>query len=129
MKAMMPVIMLIMLAVVISAAIFVFQGVDMHDQVAVAEGEFHELQVDYLLNNTKEDRDLAIVGSDLNAQLAEIANTPSELLRLKLVGIGKILTGIAILLFGIFLALFLMPIRLGGILKDNMKEMQEKMAK
>ena len=129
MKSMMPVIMLIMLAIVIGAWIFALQGVDLQNQVDATEDQFHELQEDYLVNNTKQERDTAKAGSDLNEQLAEIANTPSELLRLKLVGVGKLLTGIFILLFGILIALVMMPVRLGGIMKDNMMEMQEKMGK
>ena len=54
-----------------------------------------------------------------NNQQVEIANYPSELLRLKLVGVGKILTGIYILLFAILMALIMMPIRLGKIIKGK----------
>ncbi len=46
-------------------------------------------------------------------------NYPSELLRLKLVGIGKILTGIFILLLEILMALVMMPMRLGKIIKQK----------
>lgn len=129
MKSMMPVVMLVMLAIVVGAWIFALQGVDLQNQVDATEDQFHELQEDYLVNNTKQERDTAKAGSALNEQLAEIANTPSELLRLKLVGVGKLLTGIFILLFGILIALVMMPVRLGGIMKDNMMEMQEKMGK
>ena len=129
MKAMMPFMMLMMLTIVIAAAVFAFQGVDLQNQVDAEEDAFHELQEDYFLNNTKQERDTAEAGSELNEDLVQIVNAPSELLRLKLVGVGKILTGIFIILFGILIALIMMPVRLGGIMKDNMMEMQEKMGK
>lgn len=58
----------------------------------------------------------AATDSALNKNLVQIQNYPSELLRLKLVGVGKILTGIFMLLFGIMIALVMMPIRLGKVI-------------
>lgn len=102
----------------IAAIIFTGQGVAMHRQVNVEEQKFHELQSVYFIQS-KEVRDAAETGSELNSQLVQIQNYPSELLRLKLVGIGNILTGIFILLFGILVALIMMPKRLGKIIREN----------
>lgn len=118
MKNMSP-IMLVMLIIVVAGIVYALQGVNMQNQVAVEEAKFHELQRDYF-SNTKQVRDAAATGSELSQQLVEIQNFPSELLRLKLVGVGKILTGIFILLFGILIALMLMPTRLGKILYKHM---------
>jgi len=71
-----------------------------------------------LINNTKADRDTAAVGSDLSQLHAEVANYPSTLLFLKLVGVGRILTGIFFLLLSILIALVMMPIRLGKIVNQ-----------
>ncbi len=111
-------IMLVMLVLVIGSAVYAYQGVDMHRRVAVEEGKFHDLQASYWIVN-KAERDGAITGSSLNKQLVEIVNYPSELLRLKLVGVGKILTGIYILLFGILVALLMMPKRLAQIIESQ----------
>lgn len=99
--------------------VFVVQGVNMHSDVDTLEASFHASQEDYLVNNTKAERDSAPANSDLNKQLADLANTPSELLRLKLVGVGKMLTGIFIVLFGIMIALVMMPVRLGQIIRNQ----------
>jgi len=40
-------------------------------------------------------------------------------MELKLLGVGKILTGIYVLLFGILIALVMMPVRLGNIIKKK----------
>lgn len=117
MKSMMPM-MLVMLILVVIAIVFAVQGSNMHSQVAVEEAEFHALQDNYF-TNSKAVRDGAPTGSELNQQLVEIVNTPSELLRLKLVGVGKILTGIFVLLFAILLALIMMPHRLGKIIRGQ----------
>lgn len=117
MKKMMPM-MLVMLVIVIAAFTFAWQGLQMHSQVAVEEAKFHQLQQGYF-NQSKVVRDSAETGSELNQQLVQIQNYPSELLRLKLVGVGKILTGIFALLFGILIALVSMPMRLGKILKQQ----------
>ena len=98
--------------------VFAVQGIMMHYQVNDAEDTFHALQNEYF-SLDKATRDGAAADSDLSAQLVEIQQTPSELLKLKLVGVGKILTGIYILLFGILIALIMMPVRLGGIIKGK----------
>lgn len=108
--------MVIMLLIVLAAGYFALQGVEMHGEVSVQEELFHQLQADYF-TQAKSLRDGAETGSALNANLVEIVNYPSELLRLKLVGVGKILTGIFFLLFAILMALVSMPVRLGMLLK------------
>jgi len=118
MKKMIPM-MMVMMVIVVAAIVYVGQGVDRQNQVEGAEAAFHSLQTDYIVNNTKVERDTAVAGSDLAQQQAVLANTPSHLLELKLVGIGKILTGIALLLGGILMALVTMPVRLGRIVTDK----------
>lgn len=110
--------MLVMLIIIIVAFTYAIQGIQMHNTVAVEEARFHALQDQYF-TISKAQRDAAATGSDLNKQLVEISNFPSELLRLKLVGVGKILTGIFALLLGILLALIMMPIRLGKTMKEH----------
>ncbi len=117
MKKMMPM-MLVMLAVVIASAAFAWQGVSMHARVSAEEAKFHELQNAYFSIN-KAEREAAPTNSPLTKDLVKISNYPSELLRLKLVGVGKILTGIFILLFGILLALIMMPVRLKKAIKES----------
>jgi len=117
MKNMMPM-MVVMIIIIISSIVFAWQGINMHGQVVVEEAKFHELQSSYFIES-KAVRDSAGTGSELNKNLVSIANYPSELLRLKLVGVGKILTGIFLLLFAILMALMAMPIRLGKIIKGN----------
>ncbi len=117
MKKMMPM-MMVMMLLVIAAGVFAVQGVSMHNQVAEEEEAFHALNDDYF-SIAKQERDSAVTGSALNENLVEIANFPSELLRLKLVGVGKILTGIFVLLFGILIALIMMPTRLAATIKEN----------
>jgi len=111
-----------MALLMILSLIFAVWGIVMHAQVSSAEAAFHDAQRDYFGQNSNADRDAAPAGSALNAQLAEIQNTPSELLRLKLVGVGKILTGIFILLFAILMALMMMPMKLGMVLKGGKKK-------
>ena len=111
-------IMGVMAVLIVASLVYAIQGVNMHAQVSDAEDAFHAKQSAYL-NNAKSVRDGAETGSQLNQDLAEIANTPSELMRLKLIGVGKILTGIYILLFGILIALMIMPMRLGMIIKGK----------
>jgi hypothetical protein len=118
MKKMLPM-MMVMMIIVISAITFVGQGVNKQNQVAGEEATFHSLQTDYIVNITEADRDSAAVDSALALQQAEIANYPSTLLELKLVGVGKMLTGIAILLVGILMALVMMPVRLAKEIKKN----------
>lgn len=113
---MMP--MLVLMALVIAAIVFVVQGTGMHQQVSVQEAKFHALQNSYF-TISKAERDGAATGSELNKQLVQVSNYPSELLRLKLVGVGKILTGIFFMLFAIAFLLFMMPFRLAKLMKQN----------
>lgn len=114
---MMPM-MLVMLIIVVVGGVYAFQGVQMQNQVGPIEDEFHTLQDQYW-SLSKAERDAAPTGSDLNKQLVELQQTPSTLLMLKLIGIGKILTGIFVILFGILIALVSMPMRLAQILKKG----------
>lgn len=109
---------LILAILILSAISFTWQGIGMHAQVFGEETKFHQLQ-DAYFTVAKADRDAAPTGSDLNTQLVQIQNYPSELLRLKLVGIGKILEGIFLVLLSIALLLFMMPVRLAKLMKEN----------
>lgn len=117
MKSMM-VPMLILLVLVIGSLTFAWQGIGMHQQVSVEETKFHSLQQDYFIIN-KAERESAPTGAVLNQKLVDIQNYPSELLRLKLVGVGKILTGILSALLAIVFLLFMMPIRLAKLMREN----------
>ena len=117
MKKMMPV-MLITLVLVIGAITYAVQGIEMHKQVVVEEVKFHQLQSEYF-TLSKVERESALTGSELNQKLVQIQNYPSSLMELKLIGVGKILTGIFGLLFGILIALFMMPIRLAKMMKSE----------
>jgi len=110
--------MIMMMVLMLVAVFFAWQGVTMHSKVSTEEATFHKLQGDYFILS-KANREAAVDGAELNQKLVQIQNYPSELLRLKLVDVGKILTGIFILLFGILIALIMMPIRLGKIIKEN----------
>ncbi len=110
--------MIMMMVLMLVAVFFTWQGVAMHNKVSKEEATFHKLQGDYF-TLSKATREAAVDGSELNQKLVQIQNYPSELLRLKLVGVGKILTGIFTLLFGILFALIMMPMRLGKIIKEN----------
>ncbi len=110
--------MLMMMFIMIVAVIFAVQGVLMHAQISPNEARLHQLQKEYFTQQ-KSLRDSAATGSELNKTLVEIQQTPSDLLRLKLVGVGKMLTGIFVLLFGILIALIMMPIRLGKMINKN----------
>jgi hypothetical protein len=101
---------------VATAFVFAGQGVAMHARLPAEEASFHALQTEYFALS-KSEREAAPTGSDLNATLVRIQNYPSELLRLKLVGVGKILTGIFTLLLGILIALVMMPVRLAKMLQ------------
>ncbi len=118
MKNMTPVMMGMMMVLMVASLIFTWQGVNMHSSVVSEEAKFHQLQSEYFILS-KDIRDGAETGSELNQKLIAIQNYPSTLLELKLVGVGKILTGIFILLFGILIALIMMPKRLGKIIKEN----------
>lgn len=106
----------IMLILVVSATYFAYQGFAMHQQVAVEEQAFHDLQAEYFILS-KTERESAVTGSELNQKLVKIVNAPSSLMHLKLVGVGRILVGIFILLFGILIALVSMPIRMVALMK------------
>ncbi len=111
-------IMGVMMVLMVVSFIFAVWGVQMHAKVATEEAKFHALQSSYF-TLSKATREAAPDGAELNQQLVEIQNYPSELLRLKLVGVGKILTGIYVLLFGILIALVMMPGRLASILSKK----------
>ena len=112
---MMPM-MMIMLIIVAAGFFYLVQGVQMQNQVRPVEDRFHALQAEYW-TISKAERDAAPTGSALNDQLVELKQTPSTLLELKLVGVGKILVGIFALLLGILIALASMPMRLGKLMK------------
>lgn len=103
---------------VIGSLTFAWQGVSMHNRVVTEEAKFHALQQDYFIMS-KAERESALTGSELNQKLVDIQNYPSTLLELKLVGIGKILTGILAALLAIVFLLFMMPIRLAKLMKEN----------
>lgn len=110
--------MIVMVLIVIVAIVFAWQGIAMHNEVVIEEASFHQMQGEYF-SQSKAIRDGAATGSQLNQDLVSIQNYPSELLRLKLVGVGKILTGIFVLLFGILIALMMMPGKLGKVIKGD----------
>lgn len=110
----------VIVVIVIAAIYFVGVGVVMQSEVALKEARLHEIQAEYF-GTPKSIRDSAAAGSILLDQLVEIQQTPSQLLELKLVGIGKILTGISLLLLGIMIALVLMPIRLARMINTPKK--------
>lgn len=111
-----PLVMMMVLMLV--SLFFAGQGILMHAKVGTEEAKFHALQTEYF-TLAKAERESAATGSELNQKLVEIQNYPSELLMLKLVGVGKILTGIFVLLFGILTALIMMPKRLGAVIKET----------
>lgn len=106
----------LMLIVIIAAIFFAAQGIHMHKEVPAAEAEYHEVLESYFSEN-KAVRDSAPVGSTLLDDLVEIQQTPSTLMELKLLGLGKILTGIFFMLFAILIALMAMPVRLKAAIK------------
>lgn len=112
--------MMLMALIFLVSIVYMIWGNSMHAQVTVEEAKFHDLQADYW-NNAKTVRDNAATDSSLNSQLIEIKNYPSDLLRLKLVGVGRILTGIYALLFGILIALIIMPMRLAEFIRKGKK--------
>ena len=114
------VVMVVMILLMLGSLFFAVTGVKMHKKVAYEEDKYHSLQAEYF-NIRKITRDNAAEGSELNQQLIEIQQYPSELLRLKLVGVGKILTGIYLLLFGILMALMMMPHKLAAVIKGKKK--------
>jgi hypothetical protein len=116
MKKVMP--MVVMALIMLVSLLFAIQGISMHTKVKSEEANLHALQEKYF-SLDKATRDTAPTNSELNKQLVEIQKYPSELLRLKLVGVGKILVGIYILLFGILIALIIMPTRLGQMIQSK----------
>ena len=113
---MMPILMVVII-VVTAGVVYLVQGVQMHSQVAIEEAKFNALQADYWIIS-KAERDSAATGSELNQQLVQLQQYPSQLMELKLVGVGKILTGIFAILFVIGIFLFMMPFRLASMLKN-----------
>lgn len=113
--------MLVLFILVIASISFAWQGISMHNQVSVEEQKFHALQNEYF-TLSKVEREAAVTGSELNQKLVQIQNYPSELLRLKLIGIGKILTGILASLLAIVFLLFMMPIRLAKLMKESKQQ-------
>lgn len=109
--------LLIFAALVIASISFAWQGVSLHGRVAGEEAKFHALQQEYFIVN-KAEREAAPTGSAVNQQLVDIQNYPSTLLELKLVGVGKILTGIYFTLIAIAFLLFMMPVRLATLIKE-----------
>jgi len=110
--------MVVMLVLIVVALYFVWQGISMHRQAKVQEEAFNALQAEYFINS-KAVRDAGETGSEIQEQLVEIQQNPSQLLFLKLVGVGNILTGIFIVLLGILMALMMMPVRLGKIVRGQ----------
>ncbi|MFQ5540982.1 MAG: hypothetical protein ACE5F4_01930 [Candidatus Paceibacteria bacterium] len=121
-KKMMPV-MLVMMLIILGGLFFAYSGFSMHRQVVVDEAVFHQNLENYFIIS-KAERDGAATGSALNAQLVEIQKAPSDLLRLKLVGVGNILVGIFFLLFGILIALMMMPVRLAKIIAKQQSRLR-----
>lgn len=111
-----PLPMIIMVVIVILSIVYAGIGLGMHAEVLVQEDQFHAANQAYW-SIDKVTRESAVTGSDLTQQLVEIKNWPSELLRLKLVGVGRILTGIFLLLLGILMALVMMPVRLHHLME------------
>lgn len=110
--------LLILAILVVSSLAFAWQGIAMHNRVVTEEAQFHVLQQEYFIMS-KAERESAPTGSELNQKLVDIQNYPSTLLELKLVGIGKILTGILAALLAIVFLLFMMPIRLAKLMKES----------
>ena len=120
---MMPILLVVMI-ITIAGIVYLVQGINMHQQAAVDEAAFNDLQAEYWIIS-KADRDAAATGSELNQQLVSLQQSPSQLMFLKLVGLGKILTGIFALLFVIGIFLFMMPVRLAMIQKAGMEMMMK----
>ncbi len=110
--------MIVMLVLIVASAWYAYQGVSMHTQVVAEEANYHALQAEYF-SQSKAVRDGAATDSEMSQDLVRLQQYPSELMQLKLVGVGKILTGIFIMLFAILMALMMMPVRLGRIIKGK----------
>jgi len=104
---------------IIVGLIFALVGIILQVTAVVQEfGTFAPLQESYW-SVSKADRDAALSGSELSNQLTEIQKFPPRLMTFKLVGIGSILVGICITLVAILMALKMMPVKLGKILKGG----------
>ncbi len=114
-------IMGVMALLMLISLVFAIQGVGMHMKVSGEEAKFHAAQ-DAYFSLDKASRDSAAANSALSDDLVEIKNYPSSLMQLKLLGVGKILTGIYVLLFGILMALVMMPSRLAKLLGKGPKK-------
>ncbi len=117
---------LVLITLIGSSLSYVWTGIQMHTQVSIEEARFHSMQDSYFILS-KAERDAAPSGSELNKQLTQIQDYPSELLRLKLVGVGKILTGIFLVLLSISFLLFMMPIRLAKLMKEQNRSIEKTM--
>lgn len=106
--------------IVLISFFFAVKGVSMHFEVDREKTKLHELQEDYY-SVDKATRDEAPSNTKLTQQLVEINYYSSEIMRLKLVGIGKLLVGIYLLLLGILVTLIVLPERLGRVIRKKMK--------
>lgn len=122
---MMGIMMIIMVIIFVVSVGYMAKGLNMHSQLYDDEAEFHKLQDDYF-SVSKDERDTAPTDSELSEDFVVIQNFPSQLLTLKLVGMGKILTGIYLLLLDILLALIMVPLRIGKVMKKGMMAMMQK---
>lgn len=113
-----PFMMVMVMMIMMIGAIFAIWGLSMQADVGDVEAAYHSQLDTYYGENSKADRDSAVGGSALTQQLAEIQKQPSELLRLKIVGNGRTMTGIFIVLFGILGALMMMPFRVRRAMKQ-----------
>jgi amino acid transporter len=105
---------LILLIILIAGGLFfVAQGMIMHMNVADQDAALQQVQNAYF-NVSKQERDNAPTGTVLNQQLVDIKNAPISLDSLKLVGLGKILTGIFLILLAILIAIITAPQRLAN---------------
>ncbi len=107
-KKMHPIFILFMIVIIAGGAFFMIQGMNLHEEAAKEGEKFYALQAEYY-TQSKEARDAAPAGSELSQKLAAIQNAPSELMRLELAGLGKMLIGIGALLLGILIALVALP--------------------
>lgn len=110
--------LLVMLVILVASFVLVAQGVQMHREVPGKEAALHQLQSEYYALS-QADRDIAPNGSILNQKHALIQQYPSELMELKMLGVGKILTGVFVMLFGILLAILMAPVRLAAMLNKK----------
>ncbi len=105
---------------------FIIWGIIMQSLAASNEGLFNDEIANYFIKS-KEVRDSAATGSQLNEDLVQIQQRPSMLLYLKLVGIGRLLVGIFASLIGILIALLVMPAKMGEKIGEMQKQMMKQM--